>query len=76
MAQNFWTAIWAWTVCFLATIAISWLTRQTKTDEELKGLVYALTPRPREAHLAWWKTPEGFGVLVLVLAIALNVVFF
>src|SRR5438034_6126682 len=28
MAQNFWTAIYAWTVCFLSTIVISLLTRQ------------------------------------------------
>ena len=31
--------------------------------------------RPREEHLAWWKTPEGLGALVLALAIALNVIF-
>jgi SSS family solute:Na+ symporter len=75
MAQNFWTAIWAWTVCFVATIVISHLTKRTKTDEDLKGLVYSLTPRPREEHLPWWKTPEGFGVAVLVLALVLNVLF-
>jgi len=75
MAQNFWTAIWAFCVCFLATIAISFLTRQKKTEADLKGLVYSLTARPREEHLAWWKTPEGLGALVLVLAIALNVIF-
>jgi SSS family solute:Na+ symporter len=75
MAQNFWTAIWAFCVCFVATIAISYLTRQKKTDADLAGLVYSLTARPREEHLAWWKTPEGLGALVLVLAIALNVVF-
>ena len=23
MAQNFWTAIWAWTVCFVITILVS-----------------------------------------------------
>ena len=75
MAQNFWTAIWAWTVCFVATIAISYLTKRTKTDEDLTGLVYSLTPRPKEEHLPWWKTPEGFGVAVLVLAVVLNVLF-
>jgi SSS family solute:Na+ symporter len=75
MAQNFWTAIWAWTVCFAATIAISLVTARKKTDEDLKGLVYSLTPRPKEAHLPWWKTPEGFGVAVLVLAVVLNVIF-
>jgi SSS family solute:Na+ symporter len=75
MAQNFWTAIWAFCVCFVATIALSYLTRQQKTDADLTGLVYSLTPRPREEHLAWWKTPEGLGALVIALAIALNVVF-
>jgi SSS family solute:Na+ symporter len=75
MAQNFWTAIWAWTVCFVMTIVISYLTKRTKTDEDLTGLVYSLTPRPKEEHLPWWKTPEGFGVAVLVLAVVLNVLF-
>jgi len=75
MAQNFWTAIWAWTVCFVATIAISHLTVQRKSDAELTGLVYSLTPRPPREALAWWKTPEGLGALVLALAVALNVIF-
>jgi SSS family solute:Na+ symporter len=75
MAQNFWTAIWAWSVCFGATIVISLATARTKSDEDLKGLVWSLTPREREAHLPWWKTPGGLGVLVLALAVALNVVF-
>jgi SSS family solute:Na+ symporter len=75
MAQNFWTAIWAWSVCFVVTLLISVLTRQKKSEGDLKGLVWALTPRPKEAHLPWWKTPEGFGVAVLVLAVALNIIF-
>jgi SSS family solute:Na+ symporter len=75
MAQNFWTAIWAFCVCFAATVVISLMTRQAKTDADLTGLVYSLTPRPREEHLPWWKTPEGLGVLVLALAVFLNVVF-
>ena len=75
MAQNFWTAIWAFCVCFAATIAISYLTRQTKTETDLAGLVYSLTPRPREEALPWWKTPEGLGALVMGLVIVLNVIF-
>jgi len=75
MAQNFWTAIWAFCVCFAATIAISLVTRRTKTDDDLRGLVYALTPRPKEEHLPWWKTPEGMGALVLAMAVLLNVIF-
>ncbi|MCJ7751189.1 MAG: Na+/galactose cotransporter, partial [Armatimonadetes bacterium] len=62
-------------VCFVATVAISLATARRKTDEDLKGLVWSLTPRTREEHLPWWKRPEGLGALVLVLAIALNVIF-
>jgi SSS family solute:Na+ symporter len=75
MAQNFWTAIWAWTTCFALTVAISLLTRPTKSAAELKGLVYALTPRAEDEHVAFWKRPEGLGVVVLLLAILLNAVF-
>jgi SSS family solute:Na+ symporter len=75
MAQNFWTAIWAWTTCFALTIAISLLTRPTRSDRDLQGLVYALTPRTKEEHIPFWKRPEGLGLAVLVLALLLNLVF-
>jgi len=75
MAQNFWTAIWAWSVCFAATIFISLVTQQKKSDTELTGLVYALTPREKEGHLPFWQTAAGLGTLVLVLAVILNIVF-
>ena len=38
MAQNFWTAIMAWSACFLATIGISLATPRLKTDDELRGV--------------------------------------
>jgi SSS family solute:Na+ symporter len=75
MAQNFWTAIWAWSTCFLVTIVISLLTRRDKSDAELKGLVYALTPRLEEPQRAWWRTTPGIGVLILGLVLALNIAF-
>jgi solute:Na+ symporter, SSS family len=75
MAQNFWTAIYAWTVCFTATILISVITRQTKTDGELKGLVYSLTPKPPRENEPWYQQPVVLGIIVLVLTAALNVIF-
>jgi SSS family solute:Na+ symporter len=75
MAQNFWTAIVAWTVCFLATILISLLTRPNKSDEDLKGLVYSLTPRQVDAELVWYKRPALLGVIVLGLTLVLNIIF-
>jgi SSS family solute:Na+ symporter len=75
MAQNFWTAIYAWTACFVGTIAISLVTRRAKSDDDLKGLVYALTPRITDHELVWYKRPATLGVVVLGLTLVLNVVF-
>jgi len=75
MAQNFWTAIFAWTTCFLITILMSLLTRQKRAEAELTGLVYSLTPKPREDDLPVYQRPVFLGVLVLALTLALNIVF-
>jgi len=75
MAQNFWSAIFAWTACFVATIVISLATKRNKSDEELKGLVYSLTPRQKDEGLPWFKRPATLGVIVLGLALILNVIF-
>jgi len=75
MALNFWTAIVAWTSCFLSTLMISLFTKRTKTDDELRGLVYSLTPRQSDAAMAWYKRPVTLGVLILVASTILNVIF-
>jgi SSS family solute:Na+ symporter len=74
MAQNFWGAIWAWSTCFIVTAAISLLTRP-KREAELEGLVYSLTARQTDAHLAWHQRPVVLGVIILIIMMALNVVF-
>ena len=75
MAQNFWTAIWAWSTCFAMTVLISLATRQTRTDAELTGLVYSLTPRPVDPERTWIRRPEGMGVVVIALVVLLNILF-
>ena len=75
MAQNFWTAIYAFTACFAATVIISLATPRAKSDEELRGLVYSLTPRLREEHLPWFKRPVTLGVIAMAVVILLNVLF-
>jgi SSS family solute:Na+ symporter len=75
MAQNFWTAIIAWTTCFVATIAISLLTARNKSDDDLKGLVYSLTPKQQDAGMPWHKRPATLGVIVLGLTLVLNILF-
>jgi SSS family solute:Na+ symporter len=76
MAQNFWQAIYAFVGCFVATMLISLATKRTKTDEELKGLVYSLTPRITEHDgMPWYKQPATLAVIVLLATIALNLIF-
>jgi SSS family solute:Na+ symporter len=74
MAQNFWTAIFAFVACFAITIGVSLLTRP-RPESELVGLVYSLTEKPSEEHLAWYLRPASLGVFVLVLAFILNLIF-
>jgi SSS family solute:Na+ symporter len=74
MAQNFWTAIYAWTTCFLVTIIVSLMTRP-RQDEELKGLVYSLTEKPKEHHLPFYARPLNIGIFVLLMVVVLNIIF-
>jgi SSS family solute:Na+ symporter len=75
MAQNFWTAIYAWTVCFVLTVVVS-LATKPRREETLKGLVYSLTEKPSERRLAWYLRPATLGVIVLSASVLLNVLFF
>jgi SSS family solute:Na+ symporter len=75
MAQNFWAAIFAWSACFVVTIVISLATRRNKSDSELRGLVYSLTPRPKEEGVPWYKQPAMLGTLVLGACVILNIIF-
>src|SRR5437763_6837303 len=72
MAQNFWTAIFAWTTCFVVTILISMATRP-RPDEELRGLVYSLTPHQAATELHWYQRPATLAVIVLGATLRLNV---
>lgn len=76
MAQNFWTAIIAFTVSTVVTVGLTYLTKQKKSDEELRGLVYSLTPREDDdSHLPWYERPAGLAILVGVICIVLTIMF-
>ncbi len=74
MAQNFWGAIFAWTGCFLLTIAITLFTTP-RDEKDLVGLVYSLTPRPSTEGLAWYRRPLVLAAIVLALSVVLNLYF-
>ena len=75
MAQNFWLAISAFSSCLVLTIVISLATSRTKSDEELKGLVYSLTEKVREPNAAWYSTPAFLGTVLLIFCAFLNIYF-
>jgi SSS family solute:Na+ symporter len=75
MAQNFWTAIFAWVTCFVVTIIVSLATRP-RADSDLTGLVYSLTQKPSEHHIAWYARPATLAVIVLIATALLNLIFY
>ena len=76
LAQTFWTAITAFTICAVVTVLVSLVTRP-RPAEELRGLVYSLTPRAGsgDALLAWYARPAVLAVVVLSASVLLNLIF-
>ena len=75
MAQNFWLASFAFVMCFSLTLVVSLATRRTKTNEELKGLVYSLTPKLKDEETAWYLRPATLGLVLLGCCVILNLIF-
>jgi solute:Na+ symporter, SSS family len=74
MAQNFWTAIFAFSVNLIVTIVVSLMTKP-REESDLVGLVYSLTPKPVEHHLSWYQKPATLAIAVLAMLVILNLVF-
>jgi solute:Na+ symporter, SSS family len=74
MAANFWRAWWAWLICFGMTILVSVFTRK-KPASELVGLVKGLTAEKSMQAVPFTKTPEFYGILSILVLIALNLYF-
>jgi len=75
MAQNFWTAIFACSTSTSVTVILSLLTRQKKSDKEMIGLVYQLTPKDKLEGIPWYKHPVALAGIVIVMALILTVIF-
>lgn len=74
-SQAFTIAWIAFLVCFGVTILISLFTRP-RDEKELVGLVYSLTERIKDTEKRWYKNPLWLGVIVLVITIVFNIIFF
>ena len=75
MGQAFIVASVSWIVNFTTTILVS-LATKPKPEEELKGLVYSLTEKTPRAKTRWYFSPVTLGVILLLVTILLNIIFF
>jgi SSS family solute:Na+ symporter len=80
LAADFWGAVAAFVVDAVVMVAVS-LATKPKPDEELRGLVWGLTPHEdRSAAMdpserVWWRRPAVLGTVALVLTVSLYLVF-
>ncbi|MCU7494202.1 MAG: sodium:solute symporter family protein [Ignavibacteria bacterium] len=74
MAANFWRAWWAWLICFAVTIIVSLFTKK-KPKEDLVGLVKGLTKETVENEVPFFRRPEFFALISLLILIILNIYF-
>ncbi len=75
MAQNFWTAIIAFSVSTVVTVGLTLVTKQLKTEGELTGLVYSLTPHEMDEGMKWYQKPAGLAIIVGVICVILSILF-
>jgi SSS family solute:Na+ symporter len=75
MGQAFIVASVSWIFNFFTTILVSLVTKP-KPDEELKGLVYSLTEKPKYTEQKWYLRVVPLGLILLAITLLLNIVFF
>ncbi len=75
LSQSFMVAIVAFSVTFVVNAGLSLACKRNKTDEELAGLVYSLTPKQLSGQEAWIMRPAVLGTIVMIAAIILNYIF-
>jgi SSS family solute:Na+ symporter len=74
MAEDIYRALWAWLVCVLVTVAVSYCTRP-RPVEQLEGLVYGVTPIPKEQDDVWYQKPIVWAGAVMAIFVLLNILF-
>jgi solute:Na+ symporter, SSS family len=73
-AQNMFRALWCCLICIVVTVVVSLVTKP-KPDSELADLVYGLTPIPPQEKVSMFHSPVFWGVVVAVVFIILQIIF-
>jgi SSS family solute:Na+ symporter len=74
MAENMYRALWSCLICGFVTVVISLVTKP-KPDSELKNLVYGETDIPAENYVTVLHRPWFWALVVGVIFVALNIIF-
>jgi SSS family solute:Na+ symporter len=74
MAENLYRALWSWLICVGVTVIVS-LSTAPKPASELRGLVLAYTPFPKNGGVPLYKNPIFWGVGVGIFFGVLQYVF-
>jgi len=74
LAQDMYQALWACVTCVVVTLLVTLVTKP-RPDEELKGLVYALTEVAQEGHTSFLQRPLFWGITALVILAVLQIIF-
>jgi solute:Na+ symporter, SSS family len=73
-AQNMYRALWSALTCVIVTVVVSLITKP-KPDAELKDLVYGLTEIPSESYTSTLHRPWFWAVLVGIVFVILQIIF-
>ncbi|HEV2469118.1 MAG TPA: sodium:solute symporter family protein [Candidatus Sulfotelmatobacter sp.] len=73
-AQNMYRALWCCLICIIVTVVVSLMTK-AKSDYELKDVVLGLTPIPKQEHVSWLHSPVFWGVVVAIIFVILQIIF-
>jgi len=73
-AQNMFRALWSCLICIIVTVVVSLITRP-KPEAELDGLVYGATQIPSETYVSTLHSPWFWALIVGIVFVALNIIF-
>ncbi len=74
MAENVFRALWAFLFTVLVIFVVSMFTK-ARPVEELDGLVYGATILPKEPPVPFYKNEYMWAILVVVIFVVLNILF-
>src|SRR6201994_1324964 len=74
LAEDIYRALWAWSVCVLVTVVVSYATKP-RPASELEGLVYGVSKLPDEHDDFWYQKPIVWAGIVGAVFVVLNIIF-